>query len=46
MSSTATLTAANLERAAYDYIRQSSEFQVQNHVERQRLQYALANLIL
>ena len=43
MSSAAVLTAAHLERAAYVYIRQSSEFQVQNHVERQRLQYALAD---
>ena len=43
MSSAATLSAAHLERAAYVYIRQSSESQVQNHVERQRLQYALAD---
>ena len=43
MSSVATLTAAHLDRAAYVYIRQSSEFQVQNHVERQRLQYAMAD---
>ena len=43
MSSVATLTAVHLESAAYVYIRQSSEFQVQNHVERQRLQYALAD---
>ena len=43
MSSAATLTAAHLERAAYVYIRQSSEFQVRNHVERQRLQYAMAD---
>ena len=43
MSSAATLTTVHLERAAYVYIRQSSEFQVQNHVERQRLQHALAD---
>ena len=43
MSSAATLSAAHLERAAYVYIRQSSESQVQNNVERQRLQYALAD---
>ena len=43
MSSVATLTAAHLDRAAYVYIRQSSEFQVQNHVERQRLQYVMAD---
>ena len=43
MNSGATLTAAHLDRAAYVYIRQSSEFQVQNHVERQRLQYAMAD---
>ena len=43
MSIAATLSAAHLERAAYIYIRQSSESQVQNHVERQRLQYALAD---
>ena len=43
MSSVATLAAAHLDRAAYVYIRQSSEFQVQNHVERQRLQYAMAD---
>ena len=43
MSSAATLTPAHLERAAYVYVRQSSEFQVRNHVERQRLQYALAD---
>ena len=43
MSSAAVLSAAHLERAAYVHIRQSSEFQVQNHVERQPLQYALAD---
>ena len=43
MSSAATLSTAHLERAAYVYIRQSSESQVQNNVERQRLQYALAD---
>ena len=41
MSSGAALTAAHLEHAAYVYIRQSSEMQVQTNVERQRLQYAL-----
>ena len=40
MSSGAALTAAHLERAAYVYIRQSSDVQVKNNVERQRLQYA------
>ena len=43
MSSTTVLTAAHMERAACVYVRQSSEFQVQNNVERQRLQYALAD---
>ena len=43
MSNTMALTAAHLERAACVYIRQSSEVQVQTHVERQRLQYALAD---
>ena len=43
MSNVDTLTAAHLERAAYVYIRQSSETQVQTHVERQRLQYALSD---
>ena len=43
MSSAALLTAAHLERAAYVYIRQSSAVQVQTHVERQRLQYALSD---
>ena len=43
MTSAGVLTAAHLARAAYVYIRQSSDFQVQNHVERQRLQYALAD---
>ena len=43
MSSVALLTAEHRERAAYVYIRQSSDFQVQNHVERQRLQYGLAD---
>ena len=43
MSSGAVLTAAHCERAAYVYVRQSSDFQVQNHVERQRLQYGLAD---
>ena len=43
MTSGTVLTAAHLTRAAYVYIRQSSDFQVQNHIERQRLQYALAD---
>ena len=43
MSSATMLTAAHMERAAYVYVRQSSEFQVRNNVERQRLQYALAD---
>ena len=43
MTSGAVLTTAHRERAAYVYIRQSSDFQVQNHVERQRLQYDLAD---
>lgn len=43
MNSATVLTAAHLERAAYVYVRQSTEFQVRNHVERQRLQYALAD---
>ena len=43
MNSAAVLTAAHRERAAYVYVRQSSEFQVKNNVERQRLQYALAD---
>lgn len=42
MSSASVLTGAHMERAPYVYVRQSSEFQVQNKVERQRLQYALA----
>ena len=37
------LNATHLERSAWVYIRQSSEYQVQNHVERQRLQYDLEN---
>ena len=43
MSSTTMLTAAHMERTACVYVRQSSEFQVQNNVERQRLQYASAD---
>ncbi len=43
MSNVAMLTAAHLERAAYVYVRQSSETQVHTHVERQRLQYALSD---
>ena len=43
MSSGAALTAAHLERAAYVYIRQSSDVQVKTNVERQRLQYALSD---
>ena len=39
----AALTAAHLERAAYVYIRQSSDVQVKTNVERQRLQYALSD---
>jgi len=41
MTSAAVLTAAHRERAAYVYVRQSSETQVRNNVERQRLQYEL-----
>jgi len=43
MTSGATLNATHLERSAWVYIRQSSEYQVHNHVERQRLQYGLEN---
>ena len=43
MSSGAALTGAHLESAAYVYIRQSSDVQVKTNVERQRLQYALAD---
>ena len=43
MNSATVLTAAHTERAAYVYVRQSSEFQVRNNVERQRLQYTLAD---
>ena len=43
MTSAAVLTVTHLQRAAYVYVRQSSEYQVQNHVERQRLQYDLAD---
>ena len=43
MTSGAALSATHLERAAYVYIRQSSEFQVHNNVGRQRLQYALVD---
>ena len=43
MSKVAMLTTAHLERATYVYVRQSSETQVQTHVERQRLQYALSD---
>ena len=43
MSSVGVLTADHLERAAYVYVRQSSEGQVQTHVERQHLQYALSD---
>ena len=43
MNSATVLTAAHRERGAYVYVRQSSEFQVKNNVERQRLQYALAD---
>ena len=35
------LNATHLERAAVVYVRQSTDFQVHNHVERQRLQYEL-----
>ena len=37
------LTAEHLRRKACVYVRQSSDFQVRHHVERQRLQYALAD---
>ena len=37
------LRAEHLERQAFVYVRQSSDFQVRHHVERQRLQYALAD---
>jgi len=37
------LTADHLRRKAYVYVRQSSDFQVRNHVERQRMQYALSD---
>ena len=37
------LTAAHLQLKACVYVRQSSDFQVRNHLERQRLQYALAD---
>ena len=37
----ARLTAGHLARSAIVYIRQSSEMQVRNHVERRKLQYAL-----
>lgn len=43
MSSATLLTAAHLERATYVYIRHSSAVQVQTHVGRQRLQYALSD---
>ena len=37
------LRAAHLQRKAFVYVRQSSDFQVRHHVERQRLQYELAD---
>ena len=37
------LRAEHLERKAFVYVRQSSDFQVRHHVERQRLQYKLAD---
>ena len=37
------LRAEHLERKAFVYVRQSSDFQVRNHLERQRMQYALAD---
>ena len=37
------LTAGHLRRKACVYVRQSSDFQVRHNVERQRLQYALAD---
>ena len=37
------LTADHLQRKAFVYVRQSSDFQVRNHVERQKLQYGLAD---
>ena len=43
MNSATVLTAAHMERAAYVYVRESSEFQVRNNVERQRLQDASAD---
>ena len=36
------LTADHLRRKAFVYVRQSSDFQVRTHVERQRMQYALS----
>ena len=39
----APLTAEHLRRKACVYVRQSSDFQVRNHLERQQLQYALAD---
>ena len=43
MNGATVLTAAHMERAAYVYVRQSSEFQARNNVGRQRLQYALSD---
>ena len=37
------LTSAHMQRAAYVYVRQSLEFQARNNVERQRLQFELAD---
>lgn len=37
------LRAGHLQRKAFVYVRQSSDFQVRHHVERQKLQYALAD---
>ena len=36
------LTADHLRRKAFVYVRQSSDFQVRTHLERQRMQYALS----
>ena len=37
------LRSGHLERTAFVYVRQSSDFQVRHHRERQRLQYGLAD---
>ena len=44
MSVNARIATSHLGRGAYVYVRQSTEYQVQNHLQSQQRQYELADL--